>query len=212
MPRPRVHDLDEALDAAERLAVGGGPSSVTLRAVAAATEMSNGAIYHAFGSRGGLVGRAWLRAAHRFLDLQQASVERALERGPVDAVVAAADTPAVFAEKFPQSSRFLLTVRRDELLGSDVPEDVAAELSRLDSVLVALFVRLARALWGRKDGRAVEVIEACVVGLPTGLLLQARRKPDAAMRLRLETAVRAVLALDPPPPRKRHDTDTKGPS
>ncbi|MFC9555635.1 TetR/AcrR family transcriptional regulator [Rhodococcus sp. NPDC056960] len=212
MPRPRVHDLDEALDAAERLAVEGGPSSVTLRAVAAATEMSNGAIYHAFGSRGGLVGRAWLRAAHRFLDLQQASVERALERGPVDAVVAAADTPAVFAEKFPQSSRFLLTVRRDELLGSDVPEDVAAELSRLDSVLVALFIRLARALWGRKDGRAVEVIEACVVGLPTGLLLQARRKPDAAMRLRLETAVRAVLALDPPPPRKRHDTDTKGPS
>src|SRR6476620_7681680 len=132
MPRPRVNDLDEALDAAERLAVEGGPSSVTLRAVAASTEMSNGAIYHAFGSRGGLVGRVWLRAAHRFLDLQQASVERALERGPVDAVVAAADTPAVFAEKFPQSSRFLLTVRRDELLGSDVPEDVAAELSRLD--------------------------------------------------------------------------------
>ncbi|MBC2641252.1 MULTISPECIES: TetR family transcriptional regulator [unclassified Rhodococcus (in: high G+C Gram-positive bacteria)] len=212
MPRPRVHDLDEALDVVERLAVEGGPSAVTVRAVAAATEMSNGAIYHAFGSRGGLVGRAWLRAAHRFLDLQQASVERALERGAVDAVVAAADTPAVFAEKFPQSSRFLLAVRRDELLGSDIPEDVDAELSRLDSVLVALFVRLARALWGRKDGRAVEVIEACVVGLPTGLLLQARRKPDAAMRQRLETAVRAVLTLDPPPPRKRHDTDTKGPS
>ncbi|KXX62287.1 TetR/AcrR family transcriptional regulator [Rhodococcus sp. LB1] len=210
MPRPRVHDLDAALDAAERLAVEGGPSAVTLRAVAAATEMSNGAIYHAFGSRGGLVGRAWLRAAHRFLDLQQESVEEALGRGPVDAVVAAADTPAVFAERFPQSSRLLLTVRRDELLGSDVPEDVAAELSRLDSVLVELFVRLALALWGRKDGRAVEVIEACVVGLPTGLLLHARRKPDDPMRRRLETAVRAVLALDPPSPGKRHDSNTKG--
>ena len=210
MPRPRVHDLDAALDTAERLAVEGGPSAVTLRAVAAATEMSNGAIYHAFGSRGGLVGRAWLRAAHRFLDLQQASVEHALERGPVDAVVAAADTPAVFAEKFPQSSRLLLTVRRDELLGSDVPEDVADELARLDSVLVELFVRLAQALWGRRDGRAVEVIEACVVGLPTGLLLRARRKPDDAMRRRLEAAVRAVLALDPPSPGKRHDSTTKG--
>ncbi|MFC0454842.1 TetR/AcrR family transcriptional regulator [Rhodococcus jostii] len=217
MPRPRVHDLGDVLDTAERLAVEGGPSAVTLRAVAAATEMSNGAIYHAFGSRGGLVGRAWLRAAHRFLGLQQESVEQALGQdgadgraAAVDAVVAAADTPAVFAEQFPQSSRFLLTVRRDELLGSDVPDDVAGELTRLDSVLVELFVRLARALWGRKDGRAVEVIEACVVGLPTGLLLQARRKPDAAMRQRLETAVRAVLTLDPPPPGKRHDSNTKG--
>ncbi|WP_072690828.1 TetR/AcrR family transcriptional regulator [Rhodococcus marinonascens] len=218
MPRPRVHDLDGVLDAAERLAVEGGPSAVTLRAVAGATAMSNGAIYHAFGSRGGLVGRAWLRAAHRFLGLQQESVDRALGRRPVedrtaaaDAVVAAADSPATFAERFPQSSRLLLTVRRDELLGADVPEEIADELSRLDSVLVELFTRLALALWGRTDGRAVEVIEACIVGLPTGLLLHSRRDPDVAMRRRLEAAVRAVLTLDPPPPGKRHNSNTKGP-
>ncbi|MEU4340508.1 helix-turn-helix domain-containing protein [Nocardia sp. NPDC023852] len=217
MPRPRVHDLDDILDAAERLAVEGGPSTVTIRAVAAATAVSNGAIYHAFGSRGGLVGRAWLRAARRFLDLQQAAIDTALapasqdgRAAAVDAVVAAADAPAVFAEQFPRSSQLLLHVRRDELLGSGVPEDVADELARLDSVLVDLFIRLAGTLWGRADGPAVEVVEACVVGLPTGLLLRGHRTPNPAMRRRLETAVRAILSLDPPPPRKRQSDNEKG--
>ena len=217
VPRPRIHDIDEVLDTTESLVVEGGASAVTLRAVAAATGMSNGALYHAFGSRGGLVGRAWLRAAHRFLDLQHAAVDEVLGSASapgwavgVDAVVAAADTPAAFAARFPESSRLLLTVRRDELLWSDLPEDVAAELSRLDSVLVALLVRLTRTLWGRGDARAVAVVEDCVVGLPTGLLLRRRRVPDTALRQRLEAAVRAVLALDPPPAPPRRGGHTKG--
>ncbi|CDZ92167.1 hypothetical protein Rruber_01110 [Rhodococcus ruber] len=215
VPRPRIHDLDEVLDATENLVVAGGASAVTLRAVAAATGMSNGALYHAFGSRGGLVGRAWLRAAHRFLDLQRAAVDEVLgsastpDRG-IDAVVAAADAPAAFAALFPESSRLLLTVRREELLGSDPPADVAAELGRLDSIVVALLVRLSRALWGRGDARAVAVVEDCVVGLPTGLLLRRGRVPDAAMRHRLEAAVRAVLALDPPPAPSGRGGHTKG--
>ena len=67
----------------------------------------------------------------------------------------------------------------------------------------------------RTDGRAVEAIEACVVGLPTGLLIHpaARadgwRVPDAAARARLNAAVRAVLSLDPPLPQSRN---RKGPS
>lgn len=217
MPRPRVYDLDVLLDAAEQLAVDGGPSAVTVRAVAEATAVSNGAIYHAFGSRGGLVGRAWLRAAHRFLELQQAAVDSAFghaEAGDraaaVAAVVAAADAPAAFAQEHPRSAKLLLDVRRDELLGSDVPDDVADQLRQLDSVLVDLFIRLARALWGRADGAAVEVIEACVVGLPTGLLLRGRRVPNPAMRACLNAAVRAVLDLDPPSPRKRRNTNEKG--
>ncbi|WP_156519289.1 helix-turn-helix domain-containing protein, partial [Rhodococcus sp. EPR-134] len=77
MPRPRVHDLDTLLDAAEKLAATAGPSAVTVRAVSDATGVSNGAIYHAFGSRSGLVGSAWLRAARRFLALQQSRVDDA---------------------------------------------------------------------------------------------------------------------------------------
>ena len=53
-------------------------------------------IYHAFGSRGGLVGRAWVRAARRFLALQKQVVDA--EDEPVRAVIAAADAPPVFSE------------------------------------------------------------------------------------------------------------------
>ncbi len=219
MPRPRVHDLDTLLDAAEKLAATAGPSAVTVRAVSDATGMSNGAIYHAFGSRSGLVGSAWLRAAQRFLALQQSRVDDALvdpsPTSAVSAVVAAAEVPAVFALDYPQSALLLLTIQRDELLGTDVPADIAEKLTQLDRSLVDLFIRLSTALWGRTDGRAVEAIEACVVGLPTGLLIHpaARadgwRVPDAAARARLNAAVRAVLSLDPPLPQSRN---RKGPS
>eukprot|EP01133_Synstelium_polycarpum_P024356 gene24356-29216_t len=203
MPRPRVHDLDTLLDAAEKLAATAGPSAVTVRAVSDATGVSNGAIYHAFGSRSGLVGSAWLRAARRFLALQQSRVDDALAdpspTSAVSAVVAAAEVPAVFALDYPQSALLLLTIQRDELLGTDVPADIAEQLTQLDRSLVELFIRLWTALWGRKDGRAVEAIEACVVGLPTGLLIHPAKRadgwrvPDAAARARLDAAERPIM-------------------
>lgn len=209
VPRPRIHSVDDLLDATERIAVEDGPSAVTVRAVSQLTGISNGAIYHAFESRGGMVGQAWLRAAQRFLEMQRGAVDQAFAAGTpgdiaaVNAVVAAADTPAVFAERFPASSHLLLGTRREHFLGSDVPPSVADAIAGLDSVLVELFVRLSRALWGREDGRAVQIIEDCIVGLPTGLLLRGRRPPDVATRSRLEAAVRAILALDPPPVRPK---------
>lgn len=208
VPRPRIHSVDDLLDATERIAVQDGPAAVTVRAVSQATGVSNGAIYHAFGSRGGMVGRAWLRAAQRFLDMQRAAVDGAFDAfdadesiaaAAVNAVVAAADTPAVFSERYPESSRLVLSVRREDVLGPDVPEDVSRAMAAVDSVLVGLFIRLSQALWDREDGRAVQVIEDCIVGLPSGLLLRGRRPPDAATRSRLEAAVRAILSLDPPP-------------
>ncbi len=60
MPRPRVHDLDRLLDTAEHLAAEDG--AVSVRSLAAAAGVSNGAIYHAFGSINALLGRVWLRA------------------------------------------------------------------------------------------------------------------------------------------------------
>ncbi|WP_420753922.1 helix-turn-helix domain-containing protein, partial [Rhodococcus sp. O3] len=58
MARTRTYDLDGLLDAAERIAAESGAAAVTLRALTDATGMSNGAIYHAFGSRLGVVGQA----------------------------------------------------------------------------------------------------------------------------------------------------------
>ena len=80
MPRPRVYDLDRVLDAAEALAVASGPAAVTIRGISAAVGVSNGALYHSFGSRAGLLAQAWLRAGRRFLDAQAAVVDSTLFR------------------------------------------------------------------------------------------------------------------------------------
>ncbi|BBY45955.1 TetR/AcrR family transcriptional regulator [Mycolicibacterium celeriflavum] len=209
MPRPRVHDLDGVLDIAASLAVSSGVAAVTIRALSEATSVSNGALYHAFGSRAGLLGRAWLRAAEKFLVLQRDTVDLALngENHPVDeataveAVVATALCPAVFLDQDPTSAQFLLTVSRDELLRSgEIPDDVAEKLSRLDEALTAIFIRLSRSLWDRKDKRAVELIRVCIVELPTALLLRGGRHGGAAARDRLAAAVCAVLTIPPAKP------------
>jgi AcrR family transcriptional regulator len=191
MPRPQVYDREAMLDATEALAVEGGVKAVTIRAVAERGGISNGAIYHAFGSRGGLVGRAWVRAARRFLALQQQVVDA--EDDPVRAVIAAADTPAVFSEQYPSSARLVLGISREELIG-DAPAEVQAELRALDFDLRDLLIRLSKAMWDRKDAASVAVIEDCVVGLPTGLMLRRPMPPTTDTRRRLAAAVEAILS------------------
>ena len=191
MPRPQVYDRDAMLDAAEELAVKGGVKAVTIRAVSDRAGISNGAIYHAFGSRGGLVGRAWVRAARRFLALQQQAVDA--EDDPIRAVVAAADAPAVFSEQYPSSAQLVLGTSREELIG-EAPAEVQAELRALDTTLRDLLIRLSIAVWDRKDAASVAVIEDCVVGLPTGLMLRRPMPPTADTRRRLAAAVQAILS------------------
>jgi len=192
MPRPQVYDRDAMLDAAEQLAAEGGVTAVTIRAVSERAGISNGAIYHAFGSRGGLVGRAWVRAARRFLALQREAVDA--EDDPVRAVVAAADTPAVFSEQYPSSARLWLSIPRDELIG-EAPSDVQADLRALESELRDMLIRLSVAMWDRKDAASVAVIEDCIVGLPTGLMLRRPMPPTADTRRRLAAAVEAILSI-----------------
>ncbi|PPJ20296.1 TetR family transcriptional regulator [Nocardia nova] len=204
MPRPRIHDLDVVLDHAEALAVAAGVPAVTIRAVAAASGMSNGAIYHSFGSRAELVARMWIRAARRFLDVQNELVDEALADGSgseaaVQAVVRAAEAPAEFAARYPASSRLVTMLRHDEVLAAELPESVAAEVRAQHGGLVAVMRRLSAHLWQREDRRAVEVITACIVDLPTALLLSRDRLADPDTRMRLRAAVRAAVSAGPPP-------------
>jgi AcrR family transcriptional regulator len=186
-----VYDRDAMLDAAEELAVEDGVKAVTIRAVSERAGISNGAIYHAFGSRGGLAGRAWVRAARRFLALQRQAVDA--EDDPIGAVVAAADAPALFSEQYPSSARLWLSTTRDELIG-EAPADVQTELRALDSELRDLLIRLSIGMWDRKDAASVAVIEDCVIGLPTGLMLRRPMPPTDATRRRLAAAVKAILS------------------
>lgn len=194
------------LDAAESLAVEAGPAGVTTRSVAAAAGVSNGAIYHNFGSRTELVARTWLRAARRFLDVQTELVDAALAdtaADPVDAVVAAAQAPAVFYERRRQSAELVWRVQRDQLLGPDLPASLAAELKDLDRQLIDLMVRLSSHLWDRRDGAAVDAITVCIVDLPTAIILSRNRISNSWARDRLTAAVRAVLAAEPTPTRRK---------
>jgi AcrR family transcriptional regulator len=185
------------------LTVASGPAAVTIRAISSAVGVSNGALYHTFESRSGLMGRAWIRAARRFFILQHALVDQALADGDTRAaVVAAAEAPALFAEQHPESSAVLWAVSREELLNSDLPDDVAAELHDLQRLLIGLMIRLADALWGRKDARAVDSITTCIVDLPTAIVLSRDRLANPTAREHLRASVRAVLDVGPPPLRK----------
>ena len=117
-------------------------------------------------------------------------------------MVAAADAPVVFAEQYPNSSKVLWTVSREELLASDLPDGVAAELSDLQRLLVGLMIRLAVNLWDRKDASAVDTITTCIVDLPTAVVLRRDRLADPTAREHLRAAVRAVLDVGPPPLKK----------
>jgi AcrR family transcriptional regulator len=200
VPRPRVYEPDRVLDAVESLAVASGPAAVTIRAVSAAVGVSNGALYHTFESRSGLMGRAWIRAARRFFTMQHDLVGQALADGdPQAAVVAAADAPVVFADRYPDSSKLLWLVSREELLESDLPDDVAAELHDLHRSLIDLMIRLADKMWDRRDARAVDTITTCIVDLPTSIVLRRDRLTNPTAREHVRASVRAVLDVGPPP-------------
>ena len=203
MPRPRLHEPDRILDAVESLAVESGPAAVTIRGVSAAVGVSNGALYHTFGSRSGLLGHAWLRAGRRFLRCAERCWSiSAGPQAPVAAVVAAADAPVVFAEKYPESAELLLTVRRKEVVNADLPDEITSEIRELNRQLIGLMIRLAVNLWDRKDALAVDTITTCIVDLPTAILLQRKRLGSATARAHLRAAVHAVLEVGPPPTKK----------
>jgi AcrR family transcriptional regulator len=274
MPRPRVHDLHRLLDAAERLIAEVGTSGLTVRGLAAVANVPNGTIYHAFGSMGALTAQVWLRAAGDFLDLQTELVDQAIGETPavdtppartpaadtaatgsakaVDAVIAAADAPAVFAARRPAAARMLLTVKQEELLGPHLPGELADAVLALDKQVVSLLTRLTHLVWQRRDARAVEVLTTCVVDLPAAFFRRALTGPIAGVALtgpadghprtgptdrhaltvpadrhpligpaagpavpigaeareRLAAAVRAVLAVGPPPARTHRRTTT----
>jgi len=196
MARPRVHDIDHVLDGVEEL-LASGEREVTIRAVAEHTGASSGSLYHAFNSRNELIARAWLRAARRFLDLQSAAVDAALNSNDTDratqAVVAAASTLADLQDSAPSSARLLTEHRRDALLNEELPDELRADLVALDKQLLDLMRRLADETFARHDRQAVDAIAICLVDLPTALL-RPRRDRVIPGRDALRAAVRGVLA------------------
>jgi len=200
MGRPREHDVESLLERATAIMAERGVHGLTLRGLAEETGASNGTIHHAFRSRANLVAMAYLREAERFLALQLDAVQQARSTAPSDSaapVVAAAQAVSAFAEESPTGATFLLLVRYDELLKEDVRNDLRDRLVALTKRLGALFIELAKAGLGRHDRVAVDTIRACVVDVPTGLLMHRNQLTDPYAVLRVEAAVRGILAAIP---------------
>lgn len=208
MARPRLHPLDDLLDAAEHLATSGDPAGLTLRALATSAGASNGSIYHAFRSKEELLVRLWLRATARLRTIRDEAIQSA--GGGDDAghraVVAMALSPAILAQRHPASAQLFFSWRRDQLFSADLAPDIVAELKTSQERFTGSLIGLAQRVWDRSDRIAVEAIAACVVDVPGGLISRRLREGgavDAATQHRIEAAVRAILAvpLDPPRPR-----------
>lgn len=151
MLSPRLQEHDYVLDSTENLVAQDGIEAVTIRALTKATGVSNGAIYRTFESRGGLLGRVWIRAERRFLDQLTSLVEEAKAQPggePLDAVYAAAETSLLYPDLYPGSSACLMTVRRDDVVSQPMPADIAEHLQGLERELAAVMAQLAEGLWG----------------------------------------------------------------
>lgn len=199
MGRPRQHNLDELVAHARSLWIERGADGLTIRALSSASGASNGAVYHAFGSRAGLLARVWAQEAGRFLAFQRDRVREAMLDGDATAaLVAAALAPATYATDNADGARLLLAVTADDLLVADPGEPARTQLIDLRKELGTLLVDLASALWDRRDRAAVEVVRHCVVALPGALLLQAERIADPLAAHSLEHAVRGIASATPP--------------
>jgi AcrR family transcriptional regulator len=199
MGRPRQHDLDALLGHARSLWIERGAEGLTIRALSSASGASNGAVYHAFGSRAGLLARVWAQEAGRFLAFQRDRVREAMLHGDAtSALVAAALAPATYAADNADGARLLLAVTADDLLAADPGEPARTQLIDLQKELGTLLVDLASALWDRRDRAAVEVVRHCVVRLPGALLLQAENIADPLAAHSLEHAVRGIASAVPP--------------
>lgn len=202
MSSPQLQEHEYVLDSTEDLVAKRGIDAVTIRALTKATGVSNGAIYRTYESRGGLLGRVWIRAERRYLDQLTALIEESQARPdstPLDAVYAAAETSLHYPEMYPGSSACLMTVRRDEVVSQPMPGEIADQLQALAGELAALMARLAENLWARSDPGAVELIAACIVDLPKWIGLRSHRYGMPSRRDYLRAAVRSVLEIGPPP-------------
>lgn len=201
MGRPRRFDIDALTDHARTLWVRNGKAGVTIRALSAASGASNGVVYHAFGSRDGLLARVWAREAREFLAFQRRTVSQAMAVGsPTDGFVAAALAPARYAVAHTDGARILLSATGDELMTAELTADGTALLHERQQELGLLMLELAAALWDRRDRAAVTTVRYCLVDLPGALLLTSTDSANLLAQHALELAVRGIAAVPPPLP------------
>jgi len=193
MPRPPLHPTDAMLDAARGLLIQDGVRAATVAAIAEASGVPVGSIYHRFGSLETLITKLWLRAVYR----SQASFVAAMEHpDAVEAAVAAALSIFDFCRKHPADARLLASFGREELIGASPSGSLADELAELNRPVERAVVGMAERLYGKRTRRSLDRTMLAVFDLPYGATkrhLVCGTKLPIGLRHDLETAVRAVI-------------------
>lgn len=193
MAPPRKHDTDRLLDAARALVLRDGPRAASVAAIARESGAPVGTLYHRFGSRDGVLTEAWLRALERF---QQRALAAAKQADPLEAAVAMAGSQIAFARERTEDARLLLTLRRDDLLDAHPGEELRARLDAINKPLSAKLRELTRALWGKADARALELVTRAVVDLPNAAVrrhVRDGKRPPAWLQSDVAAAARRLL-------------------
>ena len=202
MPRPQLHSTDTMLDAARDLVLDAGLRGATVEAIAAASGAPTGTIYHRFGSRDEMIGRAWVRAVKRS---QAGFLEAIYGDDPREAAVEAAVALVEFCRDNPRDGRLLLSHSRAELIGARVSADLVgsrpsdelrAELEDLNRPVEEAVVDLCRRLYGRATRPNLERVMLAVFDLPYGAVkrhLDIGQRPPAGLPDALSRAIRAVI-------------------
>ena len=182
MARAREHELDVLLDAARGVVLEGGARGASISAIARASGASTGSLYHAYGSRDGIVAALWARAARRSEEVWLA----AIADDPLAEAAAKVRALVAFVREHPADARLLFTVRPQDL--TDAPLD----LEELNAPMVTSVRRLAGKIGGP---RAVERVRLALIDMPYGALRV--HPPSAALADDLVHAALAVLAPRP---------------
>ncbi|MEU3350907.1 helix-turn-helix domain-containing protein [Streptomyces sp. NPDC037389] len=106
MARPPRYDETLLLDTAVQIAADAGPAAVTMSAIARASGVPNGSIYHRFPQRLALLAELWLRTVERFQDGYFAALHS--DPDPLRAGGAAARHVVAWSRQNPQEAAVLL--------------------------------------------------------------------------------------------------------
>jgi AcrR family transcriptional regulator len=165
--RPPKYDVDEILDRARDLLVGGGPRAVSARGVAASLGAPSGSVYHRFASRDALLAGLWLRSVERFECGFLATLAEGEEQ-PLKAARAAALHLLAFCRENRSDARVLLYRLAD--LVDVLPDDAAARHGDQIKRIGAALERLAGDLGVSRRRVTYAVVDAPLAAVRRALL------------------------------------------
>ncbi|MEV4242744.1 TetR/AcrR family transcriptional regulator [Streptosporangium canum] len=193
MGRPSRHDIDRLLDVAAELVAAGGPSAVTVSAVARAARAPSGSIYHRFPGRSAMLAALWLRTAERF---QEGFLAALNADPPARAVQDAARHVVTWSRAHPDETQILLYGPAD-FDGANWPAEARERLEQGNGRVTSALRGLAGRL-GRDEPHDVERLLLATVDLPYATVRRHHRsgEPIPAYAEDLVTGCAAALIAE----------------